>query len=198
MELFSNFTWKGGSRGNWRGSWRSGVKVSNSLNNVVLYLLDGLRDFEKVLPPTLKPLPATRRIHQVNSDKESQRSDMFLRWTKNVSLCQSASFCFWHWASSMDNQRYSAAPKENVLRSLAQLLMEKEEEPQWGPEGTSGPEGTTGPEGTSTGITAQSIKPGDWMAVVYDEHWWLARAVSVDGENQDARVESLHPHGPSE
>ncbi len=51
---------------------------------------------------------------------------------------------------------------------------------------------------TSTGITAESIKTGDWMAVVYDEHWWLARAVSMDGENQDVRVEFLHPHGPSE
>lgn len=64
--------------------------------------------------------------------------------------------------------------------------MEMEEEPP------------SGPEGTSTGITAESIKPGDRMSVVYDEHWWLARAVSVDGENQDVRVELLHPHGPNE
>lgn len=86
----------------------------------------------------------------------------------------------------MDNHRYSAAPKENVLRPLAQLMMEMEEE------------SPSGPEGTYTGITAESIKPGDWMAVVYDEHWWLARAVSVDGNNQYMRVEFLQQHGSNE
>lgn len=91
--------------------------------------------------------------------------------------------CFALEQGSMDNQKYSAAPKENVLRPLAQLLMEMEEEPP------------SRPEGTSTGITAENIKPGDWMAIVYDEHWWLARAVSMDGENLDVRVECLHPHG---
>lgn len=36
------------------------------------------------------------------------------------------------------------------------------------------------------------------MALVYDEHCWLARAVSVDDENQDVRVEFLCLYGPNE
>lgn len=74
---------------------------------------------------------------------------------------------------NMDNQRYSAVPKESVFKPLAQLMMEMEVESPSGPEGT---------------ITSESIKCGVWMAVVYDEHWWLTRAVSVDGVNQDVRM----------
>lgn len=47
-------------------------KVSNSLNDVLLYLTNGqeIKRFDRVLPPTLKPLPATRRIHQVVQDQK--------------------------------------------------------------------------------------------------------------------------------
>ncbi|KAJ8409224.1 hypothetical protein AAFF_G00234220 [Aldrovandia affinis] len=39
-----------------------------------------------------------------------------------------------------------------------------------------------GPEGTTTEITIDTIevwKNGDWLAVVYDEHWWLVKAIAV-------------------
>ncbi|KAG9329974.1 hypothetical protein JZ751_028423 [Albula glossodonta] len=53
-----------------------------------------------------------------------------------------------------------------------------------------------GPEGTVTEICLDIIKEGDWLAVVYDNHWWLAKAIDVDTELQDVKVEFLHPHGP--
>lgn len=52
-------------------------------------------------------------------------------------------------------------------------MMEMEVEPPSGPEGT---------------ITSKSIKCGVWMAVVYDEHWRLTRAVSVDDDNRGVRM----------
>ncbi|KAJ8409505.1 hypothetical protein AAFF_G00229060 [Aldrovandia affinis] len=36
-----------------------------------------------------------------------------------------------------------------------------------------------GPEGTTTEITIDTIENGDWLVVVYDEHWWLVKAIAV-------------------
>ena len=33
-----------------------------------------------------------------------------------------------------------------------------------------------GPEGNITEITLDSTEDGDWLAVVYDDHWWLAKS----------------------
>lgn len=54
-----------------------------------------------------------------------------------------------------------------------------------------------GPEGTVTVMTVSSLNNGDWLAVVYDGHWWLAKSIAVDTEQQDVKVEFLHPHGPT-
>ncbi|KAI9525215.1 hypothetical protein NQZ68_009895 [Dissostichus eleginoides] len=54
-----------------------------------------------------------------------------------------------------------------------------------------------GPEGTVTVTTVSSLNNGDWLAVVYDDHWWLAKTIAVDTEHQDVKVEFLHPHGPT-
>ncbi|KAJ8406480.1 hypothetical protein AAFF_G00300540 [Aldrovandia affinis] len=36
-----------------------------------------------------------------------------------------------------------------------------------------------GPEGTTTEITIDTIENGDWLVMVYDEHWWLVKAIAV-------------------
>lgn len=71
------------------------------------------------------------------------------------------------------------------------LLMEEMEEEEMEEEPLRGPEGTT------IEITVDSIENGDWLAVVYDENWWLAKAISVDTEHQDVKLEFQHPHGPT-
>lgn len=82
----------------------------------------------------------------------------------------------------MNEQIYTAAPKEDLLIPFTQLVMENSHHEAL--------------RDKSTGITGENIKPGDGMAVVYDEHWRLARNVSVDGENQNVRLEFLHPVTP--
>ena len=32
---------------------------------------------------------------------------------------------------------------------------------------------------------------------MYDQHWWLAKALGVDPEHHDVQVEYFHPHGPN-
>ena len=51
-----------------------------------------------------------------------------------------------------------------------------------------------GPEGTVTVTTVSSLNNGDWLAVVYDDHWWLAKT-TASSEHQVVKVEFLHPHG---
>ena len=48
-----------------------------------------------------------------------------------------------------------------------------------------------------TVMTVSSLNNGDWLAVVYDGHWWLAKTIAVDTEQQDVKVEFLHPNGPT-
>ena len=55
--------------------------------------------------------------------------------------------------------------------------------------------GGESPEGTVKVTTFSSLNNGDWLAVVYDGHWWLAKTIAVDTEHHD--VEFLHPHGPT-
>ena len=57
--------------------------------------------------------------------------------------------------------------------------------------------GGESPEGTVKVTTFSSLNNGDWLAVVYDGHWWLAKTIAVDTEHHDVKVEFLHPHGPT-
>ena len=58
-------------------------------------------------------------------------------------------------------------------------------------------ESKSGPDETTTDISAGVINCGDWLAVIYDQHWWLAKAVTVDAHNQDFQVELFHPICPT-
>ncbi len=53
------------------------------------------------------------------------------------------------------------------------------------------------PEGVHTKIVADHINCGDWLAVIYDKNWWLAKVITMDTHHQDVKVEFFHPHGPS-
>lgn len=64
-------------------------------------------------------------------------------------------------------------------------------------EGELDEEPLKGPEGAMIVITVSSLNNGDWLAVVYDDQWWLAKTIAVDTEHQDVKVEFLHPHGPT-
>ena len=40
------------------------------------------------------------------------------------------------------------------------------------------------------------IKTNDYIAVIYDDLWWLGQVSCVNEEQQDAEISFLHPHGP--
>ncbi|KAJ8387209.1 hypothetical protein AAFF_G00159280 [Aldrovandia affinis] len=79
-------------------------------------------------------------------------------------------------AATVEQQRYSTDNSSDVqctaseprrLSPLAILMEEMEQKP------------LRGPEGTTTEITIDTIENGDWLVVVYDEHWWLVKAIAV-------------------
>ena len=89
---------------------------------------------------------------------------------------------------------------------MAMLMeeMEREESEQekmeW-EEGEQAPMGQetltkSGPDGTVTDLSADVVHCGDWLAVIYDQNWWLTKAVTVDAHHQDVVVEFFHPPGP--
>ena len=52
-------------------------------------------------------------------------------------------------------------------------------------------------EGIHTKIAADHINCGDWLAVIYDKNWWLAKVIIMDTHHQDVKVKFFHPNGPS-
>lgn len=66
------------------------------------------------------------------------------------------------------------------VNEMEDLLDEMEEKPLKGPEGA-----------------INGIETGDWLAVVYDDHWWLGKSIDVDIEHQDVKVEFMPPRGPT-
>ena len=54
-----------------------------------------------------------------------------------------------------------------------------------------------GPDGTVVDITITNIDKGDWLTVIYDDHWWLTKCLQLDREHQDVKVECMHPSGPT-
>ena len=41
------------------------------------------------------------------------------------------------------------------------------------------------------------LAPGQYIAAVYDDQWWLGMILEVDNEHDDYKVRFLHPAGPS-
>ena len=41
-----------------------------------------------------------------------------------------------------------------------------------------------------------SPKAQDYIAVLYDDHWWIGLVEEVQMENSEAKVKFMTPHGP--
>ncbi|KAI4788917.1 hypothetical protein KUCAC02_002002 [Chaenocephalus aceratus] len=79
--------------------------------------------------------------------------------------------------------------KKGPLEMLMEEMEQEEREQQ--------PMTRSGPDGTMTDLSADVVHCGDWLAVIYDKNWWIAKAVTVDAPHQDVKVEFFHPHGPN-
>ncbi|KAK2816589.1 hypothetical protein Q7C36_022860 [Tachysurus vachellii] len=67
-------------------------------------------------------------------------------------------------------------PDEGPRQSPLAMLMEAMEK-----------EPSREPEGTTTGIGPDDTQSGDWLVVMYEQNWWLAKALTIDPEHQDVQ-----------
>ena len=88
-------------------------------------------------------------------------------------------------AMLMEEMENELGEAGDSVYDMEDLVDEMEEEP------------LKSPEGAIVDITINSIETGDWLAVVYDDHWCLGKSIDVDIENQDVKVEFMHPRGPT-
>lgn len=86
-------------------------------------------------------------------------------------------------------------PMQKRKSPLAMLMEEMEWEESEQEPMEQEPLTKSGPDGTD--LSADVVHCGDWLAVIYDQNWWLAKAVTVDPHHQDVEVEFFHPHGPN-
>ena len=61
---------------------------------------------------------------------------------------------------------------------LAMLMEEMEREESEQEPMEQEPLTKSGPDGTVTDLSADVVHCGDWLAVIYDKNWWLAKAVT--------------------
>ena len=181
-------------------------KVSNSLKGVQLYHIaeEDMQRYDTLLMHPLKQVPSTRQIHQVIPHENRIHHRQLSCFYSKMLVCQC--FCpatFYFYGHSEEQQ--SDTMRAGKKRPLAMLWeemekemggeMEEDMEMEDVMEKELDEEPLKGPEGTVTVMTVSSLNNGDWLAVVYGDHWWLAKSIAVDTEHQDVTVEFLHPHG---
>ncbi|CAJ1066393.1 hypothetical protein KUCAC02_023480 [Xyrichtys novacula] len=182
-------------------------KVSDSLRGIQLYHIaeEDMQRYDTLLMEPLKPVPSTRQIHQVIAHENRIHHRQLSCFCSQILHCQCfcpTTFYFHDYPEEQQSDTRGARKK----RPLAMLWEEMENEMEGEMEDDMEMEDTMkeldeeplkGPEGTVQVPTVSSLNNGDWLAVVYDDHWWLAKTIAVDTEHQDVKVEFLHPHGPT-
>uniref|UniRef100_A0A1A8PVR2 Uncharacterized protein n=2 Tax=Nothobranchius rachovii TaxID=451742 RepID=A0A1A8PVR2_9TELE len=169
-------------------------KVSNSLRGIQLHYIteEDMQIYDALLIQPLKQVPLTRQIHQRTGSSTDNYPAFAARcWFACASVPQHS---FFHDYPEKPQSHKRRAKK----RPLAVLIEEMEKKDSEGIEEEWDEELVKGPEGTIKVTTVGGLHEGDWLAVVYDDHWWLAKTIAVDLEHQDVEVEFLHPHGPTE
>ncbi|KAI4816693.1 hypothetical protein KUCAC02_009009 [Chaenocephalus aceratus] len=172
--------------------------VGRSLCSTKLYIINEAdMPYDALLSQPLKPVPATRKLHQVtpthrnNSEIHCRSLSCFCE----PQMCEC--FCptiFQLIANTPRVQVEDDGPipmqkKKGPLEMLMEEMKQEESEQQ--------PMTRSGPYGTMTDLSADVVHCGDWLAVIYDQNWWLAKAVTVDAPHQDVKVEFFHPYGPN-
>lgn len=131
-----------------------------------------MQKYDALLSLPLKPIPAKRKNHQVTPQMCQCLSPTTFQLTETT-----------HARVQAEENDGPTTMREN-RGPLAMLMEEMEQEPP------------SGPIRTTTDISAGVIDSGDWLAFIYDQNWWLAKAVTLDAHHQDIQVEFFR-HGPN-
>ncbi|KAI4785365.1 hypothetical protein KUCAC02_037808 [Chaenocephalus aceratus] len=171
-------------------------KVSNSLKGVQLHYIveEDMERYDTLLIDPLRPVPSTRQIHQVIAHENRIHYRQLSCFCSKMLDCQCFCPATFYFQGPDEQQSDTRRARKKIPLNM---LWEEMENEMGGEMEELDEEPLKGPEGTVTVTTVSSLNNGDWLAVVYDDHWWLAKTIAVDTEHQDVKVEFLHPHGPT-
>lgn len=159
--------------------------LSSRLSGVHLQYVtnDGFLTYDAVLAQPLQSITGTRKVHQV----VAQGNMIYCRLVS--CFCSEPQIC--HCFNPVAHQFHGVSQHQDehgavrLQSPLAMLMAEMENEP------------SRPPEGLTTMMGAKDVEMGDWLAVMYDHNWWLAKALRSDEGHGDVQVEFFHPHGPN-
>ena len=185
-------------------------KVSNRLTGVQLYHIkeESMETYDAFLMQNLRQVPSTRQVHQDIPNQNGighRQLSCFCSEPLNCLCFAPATSCL---QGCLELQHTEARTRKK--RPLTMLMEEMEnevgeeedtmeEEVEEAEDGDLMEDEETfrSPDGTVVDITINNIDKGDWLAVIYDDHWWLAKCLQIDREHQDLKVEFMHPCGPT-
>lgn len=153
--------------------------VSSQLTGVHLHYVsnDDFLTYDSALPESLRPISGTRKVHQVVAQGNMIYCRDISCFCNEPQICR----CF----NPVAHLHTQHADEHRAVQSpLAMLVEAMEEEP------------TRAPEGLISVVGPSDINTEDWLAVVYDYNWWLAKVLQTDQDHGDVQVEFFHPHGP--
>ncbi|XP_063074360.1 uncharacterized protein LOC134464949 [Engraulis encrasicolus] len=183
--------------------------VGSNLCKTELYTISeaDMQPYDTLLAQPIKPVPGTRKFHQV-APTYLNNSEIICRSLS--CFCSDPQFCSCfsptifqlhikphRIQAGKDGMTQKKGPLALLMEEVEQEETEQEQIEQQEHESEQEPITKRGPIGTVTNLTEEVLQSGDWLADVYDQHWWLARAVTVDSDHQDVKVEFFHPHGPT-
>ncbi|KAK9976693.1 hypothetical protein ABG768_021898 [Culter alburnus] len=150
--------------------------------------------FDELIQP-MKSVPGTRKVHQVIPEGKKIFCRSLSCFCCEPKICQSftpAMFDLNEHEKVMNSKRHaentggSSASAQQKEKGPVAMLMEEMEQ-----------DNDEVPKGVHTKIAEDHINSGDWLAVIYDKNWWLAKVITMDTHHQDVKVEFFHPNGPS-
>ncbi|KAK1905791.1 2-methoxy-6-polyprenyl-14-benzoquinol methylase mitochondrial [Dissostichus eleginoides] len=158
-------------------------KVSNSLKGVQLHYIveEDMERYDTLLIDPVRPVPSTRQIHQVIAHENRIHYRQLSYFCSKMLDCQC--FCPATFYFQGPDEQQSDTRRARKKRPLNMLWEEMENEMGGEMEEDVEMEDVMeeldeeplkGPEGTVTVTSVSSLNNGDWLAVVYDDHWWLA------------------------
>ncbi|XP_023181359.1 uncharacterized protein LOC111605902 [Xiphophorus maculatus] len=163
-------------------------KVSNSLSGVKLQFVtnEDFQSYDSLLLQTLKSIPGTRNIHQVLAQGNVIHCRFLSCFCGEPQICKCFSPTIHSFGNTtQDPDVHESSTTAKVQNPLEMLMEEMEKEP------------SKTPKGTTTLIDPCDVQSEDWLVVMYDGKWWLAKALQIDKEHEDVQVEFFHPHGPT-
>ena len=170
--------------------------VKKSVTNIQLFYVkdEEMACYDELIQP-LKPVPGTRKVIQVIPEGKKITCRSLSCFCSEPKICQCFTPAMFDLHEHVKDKfekvllrttsGSSASAQHTEIGPVAMLIEEMEQDCH------------EVSEGVHTKMAADHINCGDWLAVIYDKNWWLAKVIIMDTHHQDVKVKFFHPNGPS-